>query len=190
MSPARLVALLWSLASLSACLVAPFGADLDPAQIPSQPPQASDAIGPIDARAEGVTHGIGWRFYVYESAAGWCTGLDLGDGSSSISCGGLDHTEEVVFRSVSSMSRVFEGVVSAEAADVLLETDEGGRLPGTLIPLQRPRLDGSAFIVAYPEGARPQKLVATDENGEDIDEFDVTDLEPNVDQPPETTSSD
>lgn len=177
-------------AALSACLIAPFGGKLDPSQIPSGEPNVPEAIGPVDVIAQGQDHGIGWRYYVFEMPGGWCTGMDFGDGSSSITCGGLAHGHGAVFRTVGSINRTFEGVVDEEVSEVTLETADGGQFPGTLLPLQRPGLDGSAFVVSYPDGLEPENLVATDENGEVIEEFDVREMAANHLQPPETTSSD
>lgn len=162
--------LLVLMAVLSACSV--FQARVEQRDVPDGPPQALGlpAKGPIIVVGQGVAHGVGWRYSVYESAEGWCTQMELA-GSGGTGCGGdLAPPVGSVFGSFGWGSGDNEpvsadGTVTGEVAAVALIAG-GQTFNATLMSLERAGSDGQAFVAFAPAGTAMDSLVAYDADGE------------------------
>jgi hypothetical protein len=154
--------------------------EADPARIPDGPLQAqgADATGPIVELGRGRSLGIGWRYAVYASGEGWCTQLELTSFSSS-GCGDLVPPEGSAFGSVSTngapseMVTPADGIVSADVAEVWLETSTGQRIRAMLMPLAEAGLEGSAFIGFAPAGSIVRTATAIGADGQELETFDL-----------------
>lgn len=183
---------------LSGCALGRLGGPQDPSRVPdgAPKPQGVEAVGPVTVLGEGVSRGIGWRYSVFESVDGWCTHVEMGDGSGSIGCGGLLPEPEDGFGAVGSNGELFEGVVSTDVTEVALQATDGRMLRATLMSMEPVGVDAHAFVVGVPHEGDAASLLALDEGGEVVERFDVSGMvlpsqEPGrpPDQPPETTSS-
>ncbi|HEX2153931.1 MAG TPA: hypothetical protein VHL52_08130 [Acidimicrobiia bacterium] len=156
---------------LTACSV--IQGRVGPDRVADGPPQALGlpATGPIIVIGQGVSHGVEWRYSVYESAEGWCTQLETGGGGGS-GCGGdLVPAPGSVFGSYGWGSGgndpvTAEGTVTADAVAVNAIGADGRRFNAVLMGFQRVGFDTQAFVVLAPPGTDLDSLVALDANGE------------------------
>ena len=150
----------------------------DPAAIPAASLEAlgGEPTGPVVELGRGRTFGIGWRYSIYESDEGWCTQLETSNVSTA-GCGQL--TAEggtfgsVGFSGASDGPAPVEGIVSAEVAEVWIETSTGERFETTLMSLAVAGLDDKAFVGFGPENVPITRVVAVDAAGEVIEVRDA-----------------
>lgn len=174
----------WTLAGALILLACELVPGLDP-DLPLGPPTPKGvaATGPIIVLGSGMIDNLGWRLSVYESVDGWCRQLEVGRGAVG-ACGdppGLAPGELIRVEGGGSGRGEpdhWTGVVTAEAAQLWLEAESDQRFAGTLLELKRAGFEDMIFVVFVPAGTAVRSLIASDGNGEIIDQVDPGDLRP------------
>lgn len=137
------------------------------------------ATGPITVIGAGVVDGLRWRYSVYQSADGWCTQLELGDGSGGAGCGVVLELPDGMLVELTGQGSgtgqpdQFEGLAAAEVDEIWLVGGDGTRYPATLMDLGPAAPDLQAFLAFVPAGTNPVSLTALDSNGDVVETIDL-----------------
>jgi hypothetical protein len=150
---------------------------VDPAQIPDGPLEpiggSDEPTGPLTEIGRGRSLGYGWRYVVYETAAGMCNQFEMASVTSS-SCGEAPDGESGRFAGVghSDGSPVtVDGTVGEDAVEVWIELSDGPRIAATLMSLEPAGLPGYAFVGFAPEGSGVSRVVAIGADGSELSEM-------------------
>lgn len=143
--------------------------------VPGVDPAMENApIGPTLELGRGESLGMRWRYLVWESRLGTCTSIDFGEGGGS-SCGGEIGAQPggAAVRlsgmgSGTGMPTTIEGFATDDVTAVVIVTDDGERVPATLVSLAPAGAVGQAFIAIVPADRSPSRVVGLDANGVEI----------------------